>query len=68
MQVRARCVSRALQLQSSSSLPAGVEQRIANLYAPDLSNCWGVEVVQVIISALLCFALDIALLPSQASL
>ena len=46
-QVRSRCVSRAVQLQSSSALPAGVEQRIANLYAPDLSSCWGIECVQV---------------------
>ena len=47
MQVRDRCVSRARRLQSSSNLPAGVEQRIANLYTPDLSSCWGVECVQV---------------------
>ena len=47
LQVRSRCVSRAVQLQSSSALPAGVEQRIANLYAPDLSSCWGIECVQV---------------------
>ena len=46
-QVRARCVSRAMQLHSSSLLPDGVEQRIANLYAPNLSSCWGVECVQV---------------------
>lgn len=36
-----------MQLQSGSSLPEGVEQRIANLYAPNLSSCWGVECVQV---------------------
>ena len=40
-------MSRAVRLQSSSSLPEGVEQRIANLYAPNLSSCWGVECVQV---------------------
>lgn len=47
LQVRARCVSRAMNMQSSSSLPEGVEQRIANLYAPNLKNCWGIECVQV---------------------
>ena len=40
-------MSRARRLQSSSDLPTGVEQRIANLYTPDLSSCWGVECVQV---------------------
>ena len=40
-------MSRARRLQSSSDLPSGVEQRIANLYTPDLSSCWGVECVQV---------------------
>ena len=46
-QVRARCVAQAQRLQQDEALPHGIQQRIANLYAPDLSSGWGIECVQV---------------------
>ena len=60
-------MSRARRLQSSSDLPTGVEQRIANLYTPDLSSCWGVECVQVASLAQLFSGLEFQVLAFQGT-
>ncbi len=47
MQVRARCVAQFHKLMQKNVLLEGIEQRIANQYAPDIACGWGVECVQV---------------------
>jgi hypothetical protein len=46
LQVRARCVARFRSLEQAGQLPADVDQRIRNQYAPDLGSGWGLEAVQ----------------------